>query len=111
MSKREYTYIIMMCFDIRFIIFKGTGLFDVIHSKFTEIQEKLYDLNKGDRYVYDQVFKSAKSGFERISISVAMEYVNTEDIRNYISKEKEKSYNEGYDEHRKRLREVFGLSK
>ena len=40
-----------------------------------------------------------------------MEYVNPEDIRNYISKEKEKSYNEGYDEYRKRLREVFGLSK
>lgn len=113
MIQGEHKYIVATYFGIQFIIFKGSKLFDLIYPKFISIKEKLNNLRNSDvgRYCYEPAYNTAKSDLELIVIDIAMEYVNPEDIRNYIAKEKEKSYNEGYDEHRKRLREVFGLSK
>lgn len=110
-SQAEHNYIVMSYFGIQFIIFKGSKLFNLVYPKFISIKEKLDNLRNSDigRYCYEPAYNAAKSDLELVVIDIAMEYVNPEDIRNYIVKEKEKSYNEGYSEHKKKLREVFGL--
>ena len=115
MSVLEHRYIIMRCFGIEFIIFKGSKTFDIIYPKFIEFQEKLYSLNKTktdiEKYYYKSVYNTYKNDLEILAISISINYVNPEDILNYISKEKKKSYDEGYAEHKRQLREVFGLQK
>lgn len=110
MSQREHMYAIAYCFGITFILFKGSNAFQVIYPKFIEWQEKLYGCNKSEsKECYKTLYDAAKTDMENLTISMAVNYVSAEDIRNYISKEKEKSYNEGYAEHKRQLREVFGL--
>lgn len=115
MSVGDHNIIIMRCFGIEFIIFKESKTFKSIYPKFIEFQEKLYSLNKNKtdvgKYYYKSVYNTYKNDLEILSICIAINYANPEDILNYISKEKEKSYNEGYAEHKRQLREVFGLSK
>lgn len=110
MTECEHMYVIDYCFGIEFVIFKNSNEFEKIYHKFMEWQEKLYSCGRSNsRESYRTIYNTAKTDLENIITSIAINYVDSKDICNYISKEKEKSYNEGYAEHKKQLRMVFGL--
>ena len=107
MSPKEHRFAIVYCFGIEFILYKGSVAFETIYNTFIKWQEKLYYCS--DREEYKKTYNDAKIDLENLTITVAINYVSAEDIRNYIVMEKEKSYREGYNKHKKELREVFGF--
>ncbi len=113
MTKHEHMYVIAYCFDITFYIFKGTNEFETIYHKFIEWQEKLYSYQRESisSESYDKIRDTAKAELENIITGIAINYVNSEDICNYIHTQKAKSYKEGYEEHKKQLRIIFGLER
>lgn len=112
MTEHEHKYVIAYCFGITFYIFKGSNEFEAIYHKFIEWQEKLYNCQKSNlRENYNTIRDMAKANMENIITSIAIKHVNSEDICNYISEQKAKSYKEGYEEHKKQLRIIFGLER
>lgn len=112
MSPGEHTMVVAQCFGFQFFIFKGTNAFEKIYPKFIEWQEKLYNCSKTeDRREYKTIHYAAEIDLENLTIGIVIHYVSPDEIRRYIANEKEKSYDEGYNEHKRQLREIFGFSK
>lgn len=110
MLPKEHRFAIAYCFGIQFILYKGSDAFETIYNEFIKWQEELYACCCS-REEYKEIYDAAKIDLENLTITMAINYVSAEDIRNYIAREKEKSYKEGYDKHKRELRVVFGLEK
>ena len=109
MCKEPHQYILVKCFGVEIIIFKGTEEFEMLYPKFMEWQNKIYDSYRDDRIDSEKVMMQAKEDMTIRAIEIGINYVKPKDIYDFIITTTNTSYAEGYEAHKTQLKNLLGF--